>query len=130
MANINICPQDGALHSLHFIRCIVSKYQYLPSGRFILPDDSYSQTPKRLSLNIYTRKQCHIRPVNAIVLYKFIHAQNKELLAEGTQLKSKQVLWADKVNILCMVWLLTHFLKLFYCTIWFVAMMHGFCKIF
>ena len=42
-------------------KCIGGKYQYLPSRLFILPADSYSQTPKRLSLNIYTKKQYHIR---------------------------------------------------------------------
>ena len=42
VANINICTQGGSLHILYYIRCIVSKYQYLPSGRLILPDDSYS----------------------------------------------------------------------------------------
>ena len=35
-------------------KCIGGKYQYLPSRLFILPADSYSQTPKHLSLNIYT----------------------------------------------------------------------------
>ena len=42
-------------------KCIGGKYQYLPSRLFILPADSYSQSPKRLSLNIYTKKQYHIR---------------------------------------------------------------------
>ena len=103
-------PQNGSLHSLHFIRCIVPKYQYLPWGRYILPDDSYSQTPKRLSLNIYTKKQCHIRPVNAIVLYKSICTKKY-----GCQ--SKQVLWAasqdnHKINIWFGLDVLTHLLIL------------------
>ena len=72
---------------LYCIHCIVSEYQCLPSGRFILADDSYSETPKRLSLNIYTKNLCHIRhiPIKVYILYNTVWLSENTLSQVKTE---------------------------------------------